>query len=142
MLIGVRQQREVTRALDRRGELALVERLGARDAARDDLAGLGDVLLEDGEILVVDLLHTLGRETAELATARERAVAATRTTATRFVLLHTFTPRSSSSPPKESSRRSRRGPPSFSSCAALAIGEGSVTASSMLTTRWRSTASE
>src|ERR1044072_1435930 len=150
MLIGVRQQREVTRPLDRGRQLALVERLGARDAGRHDLAGLGDVLLEDGQILVVDLLHALGGETAELATARERAGAATgtttatRATATGFVVFHqAFTPMSSSSPPKPtSSRRSRRGPPSFSSCAALAIGEGSVTASSMLTTRWRSTASE
>ena len=33
------------------------------------------------------------------------------------------------------SSRLRRGPPSFSSCAAFAIGEGSVTASSMFTTR-------
>src|SRR5687767_7775628 len=144
MLVGVRQQREVTRPLDRRRELALVERLGTRDAARNDLAGLGDVLLEDGQILVVDLLHAFGGETAELATARERAIAATgtttatatRATATRFIVFHqAFTPMSSSSPPKESSRRSRRGPPSFSSCAALAIGEGSITASSMLTTR-------
>src|SRR6185503_5892033 len=147
MLVGVRQQREVTRPLDRGRELTLVERLGARNAARDDLAGFGDVLLERGQILVVDLLHAFGGETAELATARERAVAtgttATRATATRFVVFHqAFTPMSSSSPPKESSRRSRRGPPSFSSCAAFAIGEASVTASSMLTTRWRSTASE
>src|SRR5690348_10802791 len=147
MLIGVGQQREVTRPLDRGRELALVERLGARDAARHDLAGLGDVLLQDREILVVDLLHALGGEAAELATAREGTVAATgttatRTTATRFVVFHhAFTPMSSSSPPKESSRRVR-GPPSFSSCAAFAIGDGSVTASSMLTTRWRSTASE
>src|SRR5688572_8442062 len=149
MLVGVRQQREITRTLDRGGELALVERLGARDAARHDLAGLGDVLLECGQVLVVDQLHALCRETAELATARERAIAttgtaATRTTTTRFVFFHqAFTPMSSSSPPKPtSSRRSRRGPPSFSSCAAFAIGDGSVTASSMLTTRWRSTASE
>src|SRR3954465_16023723 len=99
MLIGVRQQREVARPLDRRRELALVERLGPRDAARNNLAGLGDVLLEDGKILVVDLLHALGSETAELATARERAVAATgtttatRATATRFVVFRqAFTP--------------------------------------------------
>src|SRR5262245_55556096 len=107
MMIGVRQQREVTRALDRRRELALVERLRAGDAARDELAGLGDVLLERGQILVVDLLHAFGRETAELATARERAVATaattagtttTRTTTTRFVGIHqAFTPMSSSS---------------------------------------------
>src|SRR3954469_4417379 len=138
MLVGVGQQREVSRALDRRRELTLIERLRARDAARDDLARLGDVLLERGQILVVDLLHAFGGETAELATARERAVAtATRATATRFIVFHqAFTPMSSSSLAKgESSRRSRRGPPSFSSCAAFAIGDGSVTASSIFTTR-------
>src|SRR5689334_21610779 len=140
MLIGVRQQREVTRPLDRGRQLALVERLGARDAARHDLAGLGDVLLQDREILVVDLLHALGGETAELATARERAVAtsttATRATATRFIVFHyAFTPMSSSSLANGESSRLRRGPPSFSSCAAFAIGDGSVTASSMFTTR-------
>src|SRR4051812_15537811 len=102
MLVGVRQQREVSRALDRRRELALVERLRAGDAARDDLARLGDVLLQDREILVVDLLHALGGEAAELATAREGAVATgtttTRATATRFVVFHqAFTPMSSSS---------------------------------------------
>src|SRR3982751_5942530 len=147
MLVGVRQQREVARPLDRGRELTLVERLGAGDAARDDLAGLGDVLLERGQILVVDLLDAFGRETAELATARERAVAtgttATRATATRFVVFHqALTPMSSSSPPPKESSRRERGPPSFSSCAAFAIGDGSVTASSMLTTRWRNTASE
>src|ERR1044071_9997058 len=137
MLIGVRQQREVTRPLDRGRQLALVERLGTRDAARHDLAGLGDVLLQDREILVIDLLHALGGEAAELATAREGTVAAsgttaTRATATRFVVFHhAFTPMSSSSLAHGESSRLRRGPPSFSSCAAFAIGEGSVTASSM-----------
>src|SRR6185295_13728865 len=126
MLVCVRQQREVTRPLDRRRELALVERLRAGDAARDDLARLGDVLLQDGQILVVDLLDAFGRETAELATTGEGAVAtaaatATRATATRFLVFHhAFTPMSSSSLANgESSRRSRRGPPSFSSCAAF-----------------------
>src|SRR6187455_3205009 len=146
MLVGVRQQREVTRTLDRRRELALVERLRARDAARNDLARLGDVLLQRAQILVVDLLDAFGGETAELATARERAVATaaaattasttTRTTTTRFIVFHyTFTPMSSSSLANGESSRLRRGPPSFSSCAAFAIGEGSVTASSMFTTR-------
>ena len=90
MLVCVRQQREVTRTLDRRRKLTLVERLRARDAARDDLARLGDVLLERGEILVIDLLDALGRETAELPTARERAIAtsSTRATATRFFVSH------------------------------------------------------
>ena len=55
MLVGVRQQREEARALDRHRELALVEGLRAGDAARHDLARLGDVALERGQILVVDL---------------------------------------------------------------------------------------
>src|SRR5215218_5742856 len=75
VLVGVRQQREVTRTLDRRRELALIERFRARDAARNDLARLGDVLLENAQILVIDLLDVFGGETAELATARERTVA-------------------------------------------------------------------
>ena len=40
MLIGVGQQGQEACALDRRGELALIERLRARDAAGDNLAGL------------------------------------------------------------------------------------------------------
>src|SRR5688572_33081018 len=92
MLVGVWQQRQIPGALDRGRELALVERLGARDAARDDLAHLGDVLLERRQILVVDQLDAFRREAAELATAREGTVAtgttATRATATRFVVFH------------------------------------------------------
>src|SRR3546814_9559593 len=53
------------------GELALVARLGAGDAARDDLAVLGQVLAQGVEILVVDLLDTLGGELAVLAAAKE-----------------------------------------------------------------------
>src|SRR3982750_3154955 len=100
MLVGVRQQREVTRTLDRRRKLTLVERLRARDAARNDLSSFSDVLLERAQILVVDLLHVFGGETAELATARERTVATaatttTGTTATRLVVFHyAFTPMS------------------------------------------------
>src|SRR5579862_2034444 len=211
MLVGVRQQGQEARALDRNSELALIERLRARDAAGDDLARLGDVALQRGEIFVVNVLHTLGCEAAELLPARKTATAATAATSTtaaaipagaaaisatttaatttraisthshlKFPLrvdaaihvdarfaLQTFSPaglssssdgeattssrtrrggrspsssersrrggRSPSSSP--SSRRSRRRPPSPSSSAALAIGEGSVTAASMLTTR-------
>src|SRR5688500_1147849 len=130
MLVGVRQQREVTRTLDRRRELALVERFRARDAARNDLARLGDVLLQRSEIFVVDLLDVFGGDTAQPATARERAVATaattttgtTRTTATRFIVFHqAFTPMSSSSLANGESSRLLRGPPSFSSRAAFAI---------------------
>src|ERR1051326_4427194 len=65
-MIGVRQQREIARPLDRDRELALVAGLGAGQARRHDLAVLRDVLLERVEILVVDRLHTLGGERAEL----------------------------------------------------------------------------
>src|SRR5690606_21209594 len=71
VVVGVRDQGQVTGALDRGGQLALVARLGAGHAARDDLAGLGQVLAQGVEILVVDLLDALGSELAELAAAEE-----------------------------------------------------------------------
>src|SRR5688572_655195 len=66
VLVGVWQEREVARPLDRDRELALVERTRARDAARDDLAGFRDVGLEGRQVLVVDLVGAVGRELAEL----------------------------------------------------------------------------
>src|SRR6187549_3052929 len=74
MQIGVRQQREKARAVDRDRELALVARLGPGDARRDDLAVLVDEFLEDADVLVVDLLHLLRGEAAE-APAPEQLVA-------------------------------------------------------------------
>src|SRR5690606_34793370 len=71
VLVGVRQQREIACALDRHRQLALIVRLRTGDPARDDLAGLRDVALQSGEILVVDLLDAFGSETAELAAAEE-----------------------------------------------------------------------
>src|ERR1700741_3520998 len=92
MLVGVRQQREEACALDRYRELALIERLRARNAAGDDLARLSDVALQRRQVFVVNVLHTLSGEAAELLPARETATAAsaaaisttipTRTTAT------------------------------------------------------------
>src|SRR5204863_417045 len=76
VLVGIGQQRQEARALDRHRQLALIEGLGPRDAARNDLAGLGDVALERAEILVVDRLHALGGEAAELLTTREAAAGA------------------------------------------------------------------
>src|SRR6185437_14925751 len=76
VLIGVGQQREEARALDRDGELPLIEGLRAGDAARNDLAGLGDVTLQGAEILVVDVRDAFGREAAKLLAARETAAAA------------------------------------------------------------------
>src|SRR5690606_12075002 len=54
--VRVGQKRQVAGALDRPRELPLVMRLRPGDAARDDLARLRDVGLEQREILVVDLL--------------------------------------------------------------------------------------
>src|SRR3982751_1817627 len=71
MAIAIRQQREKPRVLHGRRQLALIARLRARDAARHDLAGLGDVLAKHVEILVIDLDDTLGREAAELFAAEE-----------------------------------------------------------------------
>src|SRR6185312_2192597 len=77
VLVGVRQQGEEACALDRHRELALIERLRARDAARNDLARLGNITLERGEILVIDVLHALGGEAAEfLATGKASATTA------------------------------------------------------------------
>src|SRR5882724_6051964 len=80
MLVGVRQQGQEACALDRNSELALIERLRTRDAAGDNLARLSDVALQRGEILVVNVLHTLGCEAAELLPARKTATAATAAT--------------------------------------------------------------
>src|SRR5579862_1322128 len=69
VLIGIWQQRQEARPFDSDRELALVEGFGTGDAARHDLARLGDIPLEDAEILVVDRLDAFGRETAELLAA-------------------------------------------------------------------------
>src|SRR5699024_825488 len=71
VIVGIRQQRQEARALDRGRQLALVARLGAGDAAGHDLAGFSDVLAQGVEILVVDLLHALGREAAIFAAAEK-----------------------------------------------------------------------
>src|SRR2546428_6704311 len=72
MQVGVRQQREEARALDRLVQLPLIAGRAAGDARRDDLAGLVDEVLQHLDVLVVDPLHLLGREAAELAAARQR----------------------------------------------------------------------
>src|SRR5690606_34108463 len=71
VVVRVRDQGQEACALDRGGQLALVARLGAGDAAGDDLAVLGQVLAQGVEILVVDLLDALGGELAVLAAAKE-----------------------------------------------------------------------
>src|SRR5690606_27293599 len=70
VLVGVRQQREVARSLDRGRKLALVGCACPGDTARDDLAGLRDICLERREILVVDLIDAFRREPAEFLAAK------------------------------------------------------------------------
>src|SRR5918999_3397669 len=73
--IGVGQQREEARALDRIGELPLIAGGGARNARRNDLAGLVHEVLENVDVLVVDPFDLLGGEATELAAAEKRPLA-------------------------------------------------------------------
>src|ERR1044071_7434604 len=68
----VGQQAEETRALDGARGLALLLGGHRRDAARHDLAALGDVTHQQLGILVVDLRRVGARERAALATAEKR----------------------------------------------------------------------
>src|SRR5512133_3739941 len=52
----VRQQRELTRALDSARELALMAAARSRDPPRADLAALGDEPAQRRNVLVVDLV--------------------------------------------------------------------------------------
>src|SRR5574340_668862 len=76
MQVGVGHERQEARTLDRGAQLALVVRLGAGDAGRDDAAVFSDEFLQHLNVLVVDLNHLVGGEAAELATLEETAVAA------------------------------------------------------------------
>src|SRR6476660_761873 len=68
----VGQQAEETRALDGAGELTLLLGGHGGDAARHDLAALGDVTHQQLGILVVDLRRIRTRERAGLAAAEKR----------------------------------------------------------------------
>jgi len=60
------EERHVPSALDRPGELALVDWVGTGHAPRQDLARHGRVLPEQVYVLVVDVLDPLGGELADL----------------------------------------------------------------------------
>src|SRR6476619_2925944 len=74
----VRQQAKETRALDGAREFTLLLGGDGGDAARNDLAALGDVTHQKLGILVVDLRRIRTRERAGLASAEKR------TACTRF----------------------------------------------------------
>src|SRR5436309_11459022 len=94
----VGQQAEETRALDRAREFALLLGRHGGDAARHDLAALGDVAHQQLGILVVDLRRVRTRERAGLA-ATEKRTACT-----------SFSHDSYSSTAASASSRGRRGP--------------------------------
>src|SRR5690606_38197173 len=67
----VGQKREEARALDGAGEFTLLLGGNRRDAARNDLAALRDVALQELHVLVIDLRGVGAGEGAGLATAEE-----------------------------------------------------------------------
>src|ERR1044072_80040 len=74
---GEREQRRDARALDRVLELALVQRAGSGDAARQDLPALRDELLQHLHVLVVDVLELLDAELADAPATIENLLLAT-----------------------------------------------------------------
>ena len=74
LLVGhVRQERDLTRPHDRRAEFALVQRAGARDAARQHLAALRDEAGQHAHVLVVDVVDLVRTELADLPAPEESA---------------------------------------------------------------------
>src|SRR5690606_15257087 len=120
----------------------LVLGLGAGDAARNDLAGFGNVGLQGVEIFVIDLLDAFSGETAELTTTEE-----TCHVIGSSILFRDYSSALSrlSSPSADSfslaSGRSRRSRRSLRLSSAFSISDWPVTASSRRITRLRMTAS-
>src|ERR1700757_3213833 len=82
----VGEERQEAGALDRLGELALLLGRHRRDAARHDLAALGDEALEQLHVLVVDLGRVRPGERAGLAAAEERPSCAAGAAASAFAV--------------------------------------------------------
>src|SRR6218665_2726716 len=73
VLVAVGQHCQEARALDGGVHLALVERTGAGEARRDDLAVFGDEVTQDIDVLVVDFFDVGHGEAAEaLALEKQR----------------------------------------------------------------------
>src|SRR4051794_23571188 len=87
-LVGrIGEQRELAGALDRAGDLALVATAGAGDAARADLAALGDEPAQRADVLVVDLGDLVAAVRAGLAPGGPGAALLLAPARTRFALL-------------------------------------------------------
>src|SRR5579864_9839641 len=68
---GERDQRQVTRPLDRLLQEALVPGAGTRDPPRQDLGAFGDELLQELDVLEVHVVDLVRAELADLAAAVE-----------------------------------------------------------------------
>src|SRR3569833_537825 len=92
LLHDVGQQRHEAGALDGVGQDALLLVADGGDAARHDLATLGNEALQELDVLVVDLGRVRAREGAGLLATEERTTGAVLTTATAaFAVTATFT---------------------------------------------------
>src|ERR1043166_1838793 len=148
----VGQQAEETRALDGAREFALLLGGDGGDAARADLAALGDVTHQQLGILVVDLRRIRTRERAGLAATEKRtactsfshdsyssSVASTASSRGRRGPRSPRKPPPSRSPRKPPSRSPRKPPPrssrSRSRSALRIIAEGPSSCSSTRTVR-------
>jgi hypothetical protein len=71
LLVAVSEgdQGKVTSALDGFCQLSLVPGFGACDTARDNLASLGDVLLEHFDILVINLGYAFSSKPAKFSSS-------------------------------------------------------------------------
>src|SRR5882757_7885755 len=129
----VRQQTEKARALDGAREFTLLLGGNGGDAARHDLAALGDVAHQQLGILVVDFRRIRTRERAGLAAAEKR------TACTSFSHDSYSSTAASSSRGRRGPRSPRKPPPrssrSRSRSALRIIAEGPSSCSSTRTVR-------
>ena len=65
--MGIRQERNLSRVLDRLAKVGLVLRARARDPAGPDLPSLGEETAQHPDVLVVDVLYLFFTEIADLA---------------------------------------------------------------------------
>jgi hypothetical protein len=89
ILVG--QEREMPRALDRRGQLALILRAHARDAAVKDLAAIRDEAPQKEDVLVIDVFDLLRAEGADLSPGETPAWASAASVATAISAVSAIT---------------------------------------------------
>ena len=102
-----RKQGDVARALDRFTEPALMAGANARHAARENLAAFLNELRQDIGALVVDEVHLLDTELADLLLAEILTLATARATGTTRSAWATFTSRTTVSTAGTMSTRTR-----------------------------------